>query len=287
MSRNVKAAALQTSYTNDMQANIEKTAALIRDAAGKGANIILPSELFQGLYFCTAQEEHWFKQAYPASTHPCVTELTPLAKELGVVLPVSIFERDGNHYYNSVVMIDADGQILGIYRKSHIPDGPGYQEKYYFKPGNSGFKVWDTRFGRIGVGICWDQWFPEAARAMMLQGAELLFYPTAIGSEPYDGSLDTSGSWQRAMQGHAVSNAVPVIASNRIGAESANGPASTQNFYGHSFIADHTGALVQSFGSGEEGVLVQNFDLDAIQAYRASWGFFRDRRPDLYGDLTD
>jgi N-carbamoylputrescine amidase len=278
----VTVAALQTSYCDDMQDNIEKTVSLIRAAAAKGANIILPSELFQGLYFCTAQEEKWFDTAYSVDEHPCVRALAPLAKELGVVLPVSIFEKAGPEYYNSVVILDADGTNLGTYRKSHIPDGPGYQEKYYFKPGDTGFKVWDTAFAKIGVGICWDQWFPEAARAMMLQGAELLFYPTAIGSEPYDAALDTSESWRTAMRGHAVSNAVPVIAANRYGREAANGPESTQDFYGHSFIADHTGAVVQALDRPEDGALLHSFDLEEIRAYRASWGFFRDRRPELY-----
>ena len=210
--------------------------------------------------------------------------LAKLAKELRVVIPVSFFEKDGPHYFNSVAVVDADGEILGVYRKSHIPDGPGYQEKYYFRPGNTGFKAWKTKHGVIGVGICWDQWFPECARAMVLAGADVLFYPTAIGSEPYDTALDTHGRWQRAMQGHAVANAVPVVAANRIGLEE-NG-AATQLFYGHSFIADHTGALVESFGEKDEGVLVHSFDLREIESYRADWGFFRDRRPDLYGALT-
>lgn len=197
-----------------------------------------------------------------------------------MVIPISFFEKDGPGYYNSVAVADADGKILGVYRKSHIPDGPGYQEKYYFRPGDTGFKAWKTQVGMIGVGICWDQWYPEAARAMVLQGAEVLFYPTAIGSEPYDAGLDTHQRWQRAMQGHAVANAVPVVAANRIGVEENDG--ARQSFYGHSFIADHTGALVESFGEADEGVLVHSFDLAEIEAYRADWGFFRDRRPDLY-----
>jgi N-carbamoylputrescine amidase len=200
-----------------------------------------------------------------------------LAKELGVVLPISIFERDGPHYYNSVVIVDATGEGLGVYRKTHIPDGPGYQEKYYFRPGDTGFKVWPTRFGALGVGICWDQWFPESARGMALRGGELLFYPTAIGSEPYDAHLDTRDPWRRAMQGHAVSNGMPVIAANRIGTE-----AGGQTYYGSSFIADETGALVAELGRGEEGVITHAFDLDALDRRRAVWGFFRDRRPELY-----
>jgi len=278
-------AAIQTSYREDMAANIAKTEAFIREAAGQGAQVILPSELFQGIYFCTRQDPRWFETAYPAAEHPCVLALAKLAKELRVVIPVSFFEKDGQHYFNSVAVIDADGEILGIYRKSHIPDGPGYQEKYYFRPGNTGFKAWKTKHGVIGVGICWDQWFPECARAMVLAGADVLFYPTAIGSEPYDTALDTHRRWQRAMQGHAVANAVPVVAANRIGLEE-NG-AATQLFYGHSFIADHTGALVESFGQQDEGVLVHSFDLAEIESYRADWGFFRDRRPDLYGALVD
>lgn len=273
-------AALQASYGPDMQANIDKTIALIEEAAGKGAQVILPSELFQGEYFCTAQEEHWFDMAYPAEAHPCVRQLQPVARALKVVIPVSIFERDGPHTYNSLVMLDHEGNIMGGYRKSHIPDGPGYMEKYYFRPGDTGFKVWQTIYGRIGVGICWDQWFPECARQMMLMGADLLFYPTAIGSEPYDEGLDTSAIWRRAMQGHSVANAVPVIAANRVGRENANGKP--QSYYGHSFITDQAGALVESFGSEEEGVLLHSFDLQALLSYRSSWGFFRDRRPDLY-----
>jgi N-carbamoylputrescine amidase len=209
-----------------------------------------------------------------------VLALKALARELKVVIPISFFEKDGPRYYNSVAIADTDGEILGVYRKSHIPDGPGYQEKYYFRPGDTGFKVWKTAKGTIGVGICWDQWYPECARAMALMGAEVLFYPTAIGTEPYDTSLDTHARWQRAMQGHAVSNAIPVVASNRIGIENNDGE--TQTFYGHSFIADHTGELVQTFGKTDEGVLVHTFDLTGIESYRAEWGFFRDRRTDLY-----
>jgi N-carbamoylputrescine amidase len=280
MPRTVAVAALQTSYGPDMQANIDKTIALIRQAAGQGAQIILPSELFQGPYFCTTQDERWFATAYPALEHPCATQLVPIAKELGVVIPVSIYEREGPRYYNSVVIIDADGSVLGTYRKSHIPDGPGYQEKYYFRPGDTGFKVWKTKFATIGVGICWDQWYPEAARAMALLGAEVLFYPTAIGSEPHDGSLDTAKPWQRAMQGHAVSNVIPVVASNRIGTEMGLGDS--QAFYGSSFIANHRGDLVQEMNRTEEGIIVDTFDLDFLDTHRAAWGFFRDRRPDLY-----
>lgn len=279
-SRTMTVAALQTHYGTDLNDNIKRTDALVRKAAGKGAEVILPSELFQGIYFCTRQDPKWFETAYPAATHPCVTAMQALAKELGVVIPVSIFEKDGPRYYNAIAIIDADGRNLGVYRKSHIPDGPGYLEKYYFRPGDTGFKVWDTAFGRIGVGICWDQWYPECARAMVLKGAEVLFYPTAIGSEPYDSTLDTHAQWQRAMQGHAVSNAVPVVASNRTGLENNDG--TEQRFYGHSFISDHRGDLIAELGATAEGVLVKTFDLDMIASYRADWGFFRDRRTDLY-----
>ena len=283
MARTITVAALQTSYGEDMAANINKTEGLIREAAAKGAQAILPSELFQGHYFCVSQEERWFATAYPWREHPCVKALAPLAGELGVVIPISIFEREGPHYYNSVVIADADGSLAGIYRKSHIPDGPGYQEKYYFRPGDTGFRVWDTRFGKLGVGICWDQWYPEAARAMALMGAEVLFYPTAIGSEPHDKSLDTRDPWRRVMQGHAVANVMPVVASNRTGFEP--GPGGGQSFYGSSFIADHRGDLQAGFERGDEGVLTATFDLDFLHTHRAAWGFFRDRRTDLYGDL--
>lgn len=278
--RTINVAALQTSYGRDMAANIAKTESLVREAAKAGAQVILPSELFQGIYFCTEQNPKWFETAHATAEHPCVVAMQKLAMKLKVAIPTSFFEKDGPRYYNSLAMVDADGEILGVYRKSHIPDGPGYQEKYYFRPGDTGFKAWKTRVGTIGVGICWDQWYPEAARAMMLAGAEVLFYPTAIGSEPYDNALDTHLMWQRAMQGHAVSNAVPVVAANRIGIEDNAGVK--QRFYGHSFIADHTGALVESFGDKDEGVLVHSFDLSMIEKYRADWGFFRDRRPELY-----
>ena len=287
MARNLTVAALQASYGEDLAANIAKTEGLIREAAAQGAQVILPSELFQGPYFCVAQEERWFATAYPWREHPCVTLLAPLAKELGVVLPISIFEREGPHYFNSLVMVDADGSLMGVYRKSHIPDGPGYMEKYYFRPGDTGFKVWNTRFGRIGVGICWDQWYPECARAMTLMGAEVLLYPTAIGSEPHDPTLDTAAPWRRAMQGHAVSNVIPVVGANRTGFEPWEAyPNGGQQFYGSSFIANHRGDLVAALGREDEGVLHATFDLDFLATHRAAWGFFRDRRTDLYGALT-
>ena len=278
--RMITVAAIQAAYGPDLETNIAKTGHFVREAAERGAQVILPSELFQGIYFCTRQDPKWFETAHPAREHPGVLALQRLARELKAVIPISFFEKDGPSYYNSIAIADADGEVLGVYRKSHIPDGPGYQEKYYFQPGDTGFKAWKTRYGTIGVGICWDQWFPEAARAMMLQGAELLLYPTAIGSEPYDLALDTRKQWQRAMQGHAVTNAVPVVTANRTGVEDNDG--ATQRFYGHSFIADHRGELVESFGETDEGVLVHAFDLAEIEAYRADWGFFRDRRPDLY-----
>jgi N-carbamoylputrescine amidase len=287
MTRKLTVAAIQTAYGTDLQANIAKTAGFIREAASSGAQVILPSELFQGPYFCVAQEERWFRHAHPWREHPCVTALAPLAAELGVVLPISIFEREGPHFFNSLVMVDADGSPLGVYRKSHIPDGPGYMEKYYFRPGDTGFKVWDTKFGRVGTGICWDQWYPEAARAMTLMGAEVLLYPTAIGSEPHDATLDTAAPWRRAMQGHAVSNVIPVVGANRIGFEPWDGyPNGGQEFYGSSFIADHRGDLVAAFGREDEGAILAEFDLEFLSTHRAAWGFFRDRRPDLYGALT-
>jgi len=288
MARTLTLAAIQASYGDDPGANIDKTRGFIREAAAKGAQVVLPSELFQGPYFCVTQEERWFAQAHPWREHPAVTALAPLAGELGVVLPISIFEREGPHYFNSLVMADADGSLMGVYRKSHIPDGPGYQEKYYFRPGDTGFRVWQTRHGRLGVGVCWDQWFPEAARAMTLMGAEALLYPTAIGSEPHDASLDTALPWRRAMQGHAVSNVIPVVGANRTGFEPWEGyPGGGQRFYGSSFIADQRGDLVAELGRDEEGVIAAAFDLDFLAAHRAAWGFFRDRRPDLYGALID
>ena len=283
MARTLTLAAIQTAYGDDLAANIEKTRGFIREAAARGAQVVLPSELFQGPYFCVTQEERWFAEAHPWREHPCVTALAPLAGELGIVLPISIFEREGPHYFNSLVMVDADGALMGVYRKSHIPDGPGYMEKYYFRPGDTGFRVWDTRFGRLGVGVCWEQWFPEAARAMTLMGAEALLYPTAIGSEPHDPTLDTALPWRRAMQGHAVSNVIPVVGANRTGFEPWDGyPNGGQRFYGSSFISDHRGDLVAELGRDDEGVIAATFDLDFLAAHRAAWGFFRDRRTEFY-----
>ncbi len=275
MSETLNIAVMQAAFGADMAANIDSVIGLVEDAATKGATIILPPELFQGPYFCKTQDEQWFAHAYPALEHPCVMALKPVSKALNVAIPVSIYEKDGPEYYNSIVMLDG-GETLGVYRKSHIPDGPGYQEKFYFRPGDTGFKVWDTQHGRVGVGICWDQWFPEAARAMALQGAEVLLYPTAIGSEPHDDSLDTAARWRRVMQGHAVANVMPIAAANRIGDEDG------QVFYGTSFIADHTGAIVADLDRDATGVLTAEFDRDFLTRHRAAWGFFRDRRPEFY-----
>jgi N-carbamoylputrescine amidase len=280
----ITVAATQFAMSGDRAANIEKAVGMVRRAASAGANIILLPELFELPYFCKDQAPEWFAEALPAEGNPTLARFSALARELGVVLPVSFFERANTAYYNSIMIIDADGSELGLYRKSHIPDGPGYQEKFYFRPGDTGFKTWATKFGRIGVGICWDQWFPETARAMALMGAELLFYPTAIGSEPQDATLDSRDHWQRVMQGHAGANLMPLVASNRIGREA--GLEATTNFYGSSFIADQTGAKLAEAGRDEESVLVARFDLDRIRRQRDSWGIFRDRRPDLYGVVT-
>jgi N-carbamoylputrescine amidase len=272
-------AAVQCALAGPRVENIARVERYVREAASRGARIILPPELFEGPYFCREERADWFVEARAVEDDDAVKHFRGVARELEVVLPVSFFERAGPAFYNSVAVIDADGSILGVYRKSHIPDGPGYEEKFYFRPGDTGFRVWRTRFATIGVGICWDQWFPESARAMMLLGAEVLFYPTAIGSEPHEPDLDTRDPWQRAMIGHAVSNVVPVVAANRVGDE--NG----QVFYGSSFIADPRGDKRVELGRTEEGVLVSTFDLDAIARARASWGFFRDRRPELYDIL--
>lgn len=280
MTRELTIAVLQSSFGEAIGANIDRISGLIRAAALKGAQVIQPPELFQGPYFCKTQQEDHFAAAAPWSQHRAVLAMSDLARELGVVIPVSIFEKEGPHYFNSMVMVDADGKALGVYRKSHIPDGPGYQEKYYFRPGDTGFRVWDTSFGRLGVGICWDQWFPEAARVMALMGAEVLLYPTAIGTEPQDPSLDTAARWRRAMIGHAVSNVMPVAAANRVGSEDG------QVFYGTSFIADETGEVRAELDRTEEGFALATFDRDHVERARAAWGFFRDRRPDLYGSLV-
>ncbi len=280
---NISVAALQLALNSDEKTNIDAVSDFIVKAAEQGAQIILPPELFSSPYFCSVEDEALFALAQPTNEHPSVRAMAKLAKRLNIAIPTSFFERDGHHYYNSVAMINSNGDVMGVYRKSHIPDGPGYEEKFYFRPGNSGFKVWDVFGIKIGVGICWDQWYPECARAMALMGAELLFYPTAIGSEPYDEELDTSRMWRRAMQGHAVSNCMPIIASNRIGIE--HNVHGEQNFYGHSFIANEWGDLVAEYGSDESGILVADFDLDLVRKHRAGMGFFRDRRPQLYNRL--
>lgn len=278
--RNVTVAATQMVGGWNVEENIARGEKLVRDAAAKGAQIILLQELFERNYFCQKQKPAYLEFATSVEENPAVQHFTKIAKELNVVLPISIYERSGNCLYNSVVIIDADGENLGTYRKSHIPDGPGYSEKYYFTPGDTGFKVWQTRFAKIGVGICWDQWFPECARSMALMGAELLFYPTAIGSEPHDASINSRDHWQRTQQGHAAANLMPLIASNRIGTETEDNFHIT--FYGSSFIADASGAKVQQANETDETVLLHTFDLDAIAANRRAWGLFRDRRIDIY-----
>jgi N-carbamoylputrescine amidase len=275
-------AALQLALNCTEEAdNIAAVSALVTQAAEQGARIVLPPELFSGPYFCKVEDEALFALARPVVEHPSVIAMQALAASLKVAIPTSFFERDGQHYYNTLAMIDERGEILGTYRKSHIPAGPGYEEKYYFRPGNDGFKVWDVAGTRIGVGICWDQWYPECARVMALLGAQLLLYPTAIGSEPYDAELDTSRMWRRAMVGHAVSNCMPVIAANRTGTEDG------QRFYGHSFICDEWGDEIASFGGQESGVLLAELDLERAARHRAGMGFFRDRRPQLYARICE
>jgi N-carbamoylputrescine amidase len=282
--RNIKIAATQMACGPDAGENIARAERLVRQAAAKGAKIILIQELFETPYFCQDEIHAFFALAKPLAENAAVRHFAPIAKELGVVLPISVFERAGQNFFNTVVILDADGSNLGFYRKTHIPDGPGYSEKFYFSPGDTGFKVWDTAYARIGVGICWDQWFPETSRAMALMGAELLFFPTAIGSEPLAPDLDSSGHWQRTMQGQAAANVMPLVASNRIGTEPGrNGTSIT--FYGSSFIADHTGAKVAEANRTDETVLTAEFDLDAIAELRGYWGTFRDRRPEMYAPL--
>ncbi|MFC6616709.1 N-carbamoylputrescine amidase [Deinococcus radiophilus] len=280
----VQLAVIQMHMTDQMEDNLTRAEGHVRDAAQAGAQVILLPELFENLYFCQAEREDYFGLAHPVEGHPFIPRFQALARELGVVLPLSYFEAAGQAYYNSLVCIDADGEVLGNYRKTHIPDGPGYEEKYYFNPGDTGFKVWDTRFGRVGVGICWDQWYPETARAMMLLGADFLLYPTAIGTEPAEvESPNSHHMWQRAMQGHAVSNSTYVGSCNRVGTEVVEG--TEQTYYGHSFVADYTGAIVGELDEAEEGFLMQTLDLAEARKFRAGMGFFRDRRPELYGPL--
>ncbi|MBL0374742.1 N-carbamoylputrescine amidase [Rhizobium sp. KVB221] len=282
--RTITVAATQMACSWDIEDNLAKAERLVRRAADDGAQIILIQELFATPYFCQDQIAEFFDLAFPLDANPIVERFARLAAKLNVVLPVSYFEKSGKAYFNSIAIVDADGAILGNYRKSHIPDGPGYTEKFYFSPGDTGFRVWHTRHAAIGVGICWDQWFPEAARAMALQGAEILLYPTAIGSEPQDAGIDSAGHWQRVMQGHAGANLMPVVASNRIGTEP--GRQGTEiTFYGSSFISGQTGVKVAEADRETEAVLTATFDLDAIEKQRRAWGLFRDRRPELYKPL--
>ena len=262
----ITVAALQLAFSDDLERNIANVSRLVREAAARGAQVILPPELFEGEYFCRVEDEGLFANAKPTAEHRAVQAMQALAAELKVWIPASFFEADGPHHYNSLAMVNPDGKVAGVYRKSHIPDGPGYEEKFYFRPGNTGFKVWDGPGTKLGIGICWDQWYPETARALMLMGAEVLFYPTAIGSEPHDEGLDTARLWRRAMVGHAVSNVVPVVAA--------------------SFICDERGDILAELGRADEGVITATLDLDRVKRHRAAFGFFRDRRPDLYGRLV-
>jgi len=278
----IKVAATQMTCTWETEENITKATNLIKQAAEKGANIILLQELFQTPYFCIQYDEEIFKLAQTFDNNKILDEMSKIAKDLNVVLPISFFEKDNNAYFNSIAVINADGNILGKYRKSHIPDGPGYLEKYYFNPGNTGFKVWETKFGKIGIGICWDQWFPEAARIMALKGAEILFYPTAIGDELMS-KYDSSSAWQRVMQGHAAANIVPVVASNRIGSETVKDQ--TNGFYGKSFICDRTGEIISEASKDKEEIIIAEIDIEENHLFRRNWGLFRDRRVDLYKEL--
>jgi N-carbamoylputrescine amidase len=282
--RKVTVAVTQFACDWDLDANVDRAEAVVRKAAASGAQVILVQELFATPYFCIEQRPEYFDLALPFDDHPLIARFSDLARELGVVLPCSYFEKAGQAHFNSVAMIDADGKILGNYRKTHIPQGPGYEEKYYFSPGNTGYKVWQTRFGCIGVGICWDQWFPECARSMALMGAELLLYPTAIGSEPPAPNYDSQPHWEVCMRGHAGANIMPVLASNRVGREVAPDGRDV-TFYGSSFIADQTGCVVAKASRDQSEVLSVTFDLDEIAALRRSWGLFRDRRPETYDSL--
>jgi N-carbamoylputrescine amidase len=282
--RTVTLAAVQFSCSWDRGENVATAERLVRRAAGEGANVILIPELFETPYFCAVQNQRFLELARPLQDHPTIEHFRRVAAELGVVIPVSVFERAGSALFNSAVVIDADGTTVGHYRKSHIPQAPGYEEKYYFSPGDTGFKPIDTAYGKLGIAVCWDQWFPEAARSLVLQGAEFLMYPTAIGNEPKHADLDSMEHWRVVMRGHAAANMVPVVAANRIGSESVEGVPMT--FYGSSFITNHLGALAAAADRHSEAVLASRFDLDECRAYRESWGCFRDRRPDLYGALA-
>lgn len=280
----VTVAATQMSVGHNRSETLAKAEALVREAHRQGAQVILLQELFETPYFCQKQKDEYLQLALPLADNPAIARFREVAAELQVVLPICVYEKAGQSRFNTVVMIDANGQVLpNRYRKSHIPDGPGYSEKFYFSPGDTGFQVWETRYGRIGLGICWDQWFPETARTLALMGAEMILYPTAIGSEPHDANIDSRGHWQRTQQGHAAANITPVIVSNRVGVEKEDD--FSINFYGSSFIADPTGAKVAELNSSEEGVIVHTFDLDKIDQMRSAWGVFRDRRPELYDRL--
>ncbi len=274
----------QMTCSNDRAQNHGKAEELVRKAAAAGANVVLVQELFEGFYFCQQERPELFGLAHEAEGHPAIERFSSVAKELGIAMPVSFFERQNNAHYNSIAMVDADGSVLGVYRKSHIPDGPGYEEKFYFNPGDTGFKVWHTAYGKVGVGICWDQWFPETARCMVLQGAEMLLYPTAIGNEPENPDYDSKDHWQNAMCGHAAANMVPLAAANRIGSEYPEG-GKEMSFYGSSFISDWTGKKVVEAGRENEAVLTHTFDLGHVRHERIGWGLFRDRRPELYGAI--
>lgn len=278
----IKVACLQMSCSWDIKKNIKKMDELIKAAAEKGANVVLPQELFKAPYFCQKEKYEYFDLAEPFENSPLIKHYQELAKELGVVIPVSFFEKDGNVFFNSLAMVDADGTVLGLYRKAHIPTGECYEEKFYFTPGDTGFKVFNTKFGNIGIGICWDQWFPEVARILALKGAEIILYPTAIGSEPVL-DKDSKDHWQNTMCGHAAANIIPVVASNRIGKEVEED--SSMTFFGSSFIAGEDGNKVEEMNRIEEGYRIHEFDLELINKKRYSWGVFRDRRPDLYLDL--
>ncbi|MBN2794004.1 MAG: N-carbamoylputrescine amidase [Clostridia bacterium] len=281
--RNVKVAAIQMACSRNVSENIEKADALVRRAAKEGAQIILLQELFENVYFCQKEKLEYYGFSKTIEENDAINHFTKVAKELSVVLPISFYERKNNARYNSVVVLDADGTNLGTYRKSHIPDGPGYEEKFYFNGGDTGFKVFKTRYAKIGVGICWDQWFPEAARIMTLKGAELLFYPTAIGSEPDESGTESKDHWQLCMRGHAAANIIPVIASNRIGTETEE--EMSIDFYGASFMTDSKGHIVREASSDQEEILTYTYDLDDIDIKRVDWGVFRDRRPELYKPL--
>jgi len=281
--RKVKLAATQMTCSSDVQANIANAEKLVREAASKGAQIILLQELFEDLYFCQEEKPEYIEKAVPTECNPAINHFTKIAKELDVVLPISFFEKKNQARFNSIAVIDADGTNLGVYRKTHIPDGPGYEEKYYFNPGDTGFKVWNTKYGKIGIGICWDQWFPETARCLAVMGAGVLFFPTAIGSEPPDPTYDSKDHWQTVMQGHSAANIMPVVASNRIGTEAFD--KSEITFYGSSFITDNKGKKLAEMDRNSEGVVVVEVDLDAFRKERDAWGLFRDRRPAMYSPL--